>query len=223
MAVLDIDFKAANAVAAELGERGLAIQADITDEKAVQRAFAKVVETWGGLDLLVSNAGLARVSSVEAMDAKDWDQSFAVNAQGHFLCSREAARIFRAQGLGGGMVFISSKNVLAPGKDFAAYSASKAAQTQLAKVLALELAEIQVRVNCVTPDGVFDDSRLWDEIRESRARAHGIKAAELEDFYVKRNLLKRKVMPADVAEAVAFLASERASKTTGTLFPWMEA
>ncbi len=219
VALLDLDLKAARAAAAPLGDRGLALRADISDESQVAAAFAAVVERWGGLDLLVSNAGLARCAPVMDMDVKDWDLSFSVNARGHFLCSREAARIFKAQGLGGNMVFISSKNVLAPGKDFAAYSASKAAQTQLAKVLALELAPINVRVNCVTPDGVFEDSRLWDAIRDERARAHGIPASKLKDFYVSRNLLKREVRPADVAEAVAFLASERSSKTTGSLLP----
>jgi rhamnulose-1-phosphate aldolase/alcohol dehydrogenase len=217
VALIDVDAKAVEALARELGDRGLAIACDISDENAVEKAFEKVLLKWGGLDLLVSNAGLARSSPVASMDLKDWEASFRVNARGHFLCSRQAARIFQAQGLGGSMVFVSSKNVLAPGKDFAAYSASKAAQTQLAKVLALELAPHQVRVNCVMPDGVFEDSRLWDAIRQSRAKAHGIRPSELEDFYVQRNLLKSQVRPIDVAEAVLYLASERASKTTGAL------
>lgn len=217
VAILDLDLKAAQAVAAGLGDGGLAIRCDVSNEAAVKRAFAQVVQAWGGLDLLVSNAGLARVASVAKMALKDWEQSFAVNARGHFLCCREAARIFKAQGIGGNVVVVSSKNVLAPGKDFGAYSASKAAQTQLSKVLALELAEFGVRVNCVTPDGVFEDSRLWDGIREGRAKAHGISPSALEAFYVNRNLLKRQIRPADVAEAVLFLASERSSRTTGTL------
>jgi NAD(P)-dependent dehydrogenase (short-subunit alcohol dehydrogenase family) len=219
VALLDIDFKATKILAEGIGSQALAIACDISDERSVRNAFEQVILTFGGLDLLVSNAGLARSAPVEKLPLKDWEASFAVNARGHFLCAKEASKIIKAQGLGGAMVFISSKNVLAPGKDFAAYSSSKAAQTQLAKVLALELAEYQVRVNCVTPDGVFEDSRLWDGIRESRAKANGIKASQLEDFYVQRSLLKRRVSPADVAEAVLFLASERASKTTGTLFP----
>src|SRR5690606_20954058 len=138
-------------------------------------SFKKVTETWGGLDLLVSNAGLARVGSVDSLSLKDWEESFAVNATGHFLCARAAAKILIKQNIGGAMVFVSSKNVLAPGKDFAASSASKAAQTQLAKVLALELGERKVRVNSVTPDGIFEDSGLWDRILEGRAKSYGLK------------------------------------------------
>jgi rhamnulose-1-phosphate aldolase/alcohol dehydrogenase len=217
VALLDKDLKAARAVAHELGSQGLAISCDISDEASVKKAFEEVVKAWGGLDLLINNAGLATCASVDTTELRDWENSFAVNARGHFLCGRAAARIFKMQGIGGAMVFVSSKNVLSPGKDFAAYSASKAAQTQLAKVLALELAQDQVRVNCVMPDGVFEDSRLWDGIRESRAKAHGIRPQDLEKFYVGRNLLKRQVRPSDVAEAVLFLCSERSSRTTGSL------
>lgn len=219
VALLDLDFKAAAAAAAEIGPQAMAIRCDVSSEIQVKKAFEQVVLRWGGLDIFISNAGLAKVSPVDSMKLSDWESSFAVNARGHFLCSREAARIFKAQGIGGSIVVVSSKNVLSPGKDFGAYSASKAAQTQLAKVMAIELAEIGVRVNSVTPDGVFEDSRLWDSIREGRSRAHGIKPSELEEFYMKRNLLKRRVRPSDVADAVFFLASERSSRTTGTLLP----
>ena len=217
VALLDRDRKGLRALASQMGERALGVPCDVTQEAQVRGAFQKVVRRWGGMDLLVNNAGLARCAPVETAPLSDWEASFAVNATGQFLCAREAARIFMAQGMGGAMVFVSSKNVLAPGKDFSAYSASKAAQTQLAKVLALELAKDQVRINCVLPDGVFEDSRLWDGIRESRARAHGIRPEALEDFYTQRNLLQKKVRPRDVAEAVLFLASQRSSRTTGAL------
>jgi rhamnulose-1-phosphate aldolase/alcohol dehydrogenase len=220
VAVLDRDVKSAQAVAALLpAGLGLAIACDITSEAAVAKAVQQVVMTWGGLDIVVHNAGIARTSSVEKLSKKDWDESLAVNATGHFLVAKAAAQVLRVQGTGGSMVFVSSKNVLAPGKDFAAYSASKAAQTQLAKVLALELAPIQVRVNAVTPDGVFEDSGLWEAIGPSRAKTQGVRPEDLPDFYRKRNLLSRPVRPDDVAEAVLYLASERASRTTGTLFP----
>jgi NAD(P)-dependent dehydrogenase (short-subunit alcohol dehydrogenase family) len=113
-------------------------------------------------------------------------------------------------------VFVATKNVMAPGKDFAAYSAAKAAEAQLAKVAAIEGGPHGIRANIVSPDAVFRDSGLWsDEVRRERARAQGIEVAGLEEFYRKRNLLAVSVLPEDVAEAVLFLASDRAAKTTG--------
>jgi rhamnulose-1-phosphate aldolase/alcohol dehydrogenase len=222
--VLDKDENAAAAVAAAINSlqgsgRALALAADICDEGQVRAAMDALLTQWGGLDVLVNNAGIARTGAVERLSVEDWRISLEVNATGHFIVAREAAKVMRAQGLGGSMVFVSSKNVTSPGKDFAAYSASKAAQTQLAKVLAQEVAGMGVRVNCVTPDGVFEDSGLWEQIGPSRAKAQGVNAAQLKDHYVQRNLLKREVRPSDVAEAVLFLASERSSRTTGTLLP----
>src|SRR3989338_8047134 len=129
-------------------------------------------------------------------------------------------RVLIAQGLGGCLVFVATKNVMSPGKDFAAYSASKAAEAQLAKVLALEGAPHGIRSNIVNPDAVFQDSKLWsEEVRRERAAAQGIGVDQLEDFYRGRNLLPTplgaRILPEDVAEAVLFLASDRASKTTG--------
>jgi NAD(P)-dependent dehydrogenase (short-subunit alcohol dehydrogenase family) len=220
VAVLDRDAKSARAVAALLpAGQGLAVACDITSEAAVNKAVQAVVSYWGGLDLVVHNAGIARTSPVEKLEKAEWDLSLAVNATGHFLVAKASAKVLRAQGTGGSMVFVSTKNVLSPGKDFAAYSASKAAQTQLAKVLALELAPIQVRVNAVTPDGIFEDSGLWESVGPDRAKTQGIKFEHLADFYRQRNLLARQVRPGDVAEAVLYLASERASRTTGTLLP----
>ncbi|HXC65620.1 MAG TPA: SDR family oxidoreductase, partial [bacterium] len=224
VAVLDIDAKSAADVAEGIETqhgpgRALGLQVDITDEVAVATGLEAVLQAWGGLDVLVNNAGIARTGAVEGLSLKDWNASLAVNATGHFLVARAAAKIFRSQGLGGSMVFVSSKNVLSPGKDFGAYSASKAAQTQLAKVLAQELAPLGVRVNCVTPDAVFEDSGLWEAIGPGRAAAQGVDPAKLNQFYVQRNLLKREVRPQDVAEAVLFLAGERSSRTTGTLLP----
>jgi len=164
----------------------------------------------------VSNAGMAHSAPIDRMALADWERSFAVNATGHFLVTREALRVLEAQGLGGSLVYVATKNVMAPGKDFAAYSAAKAAEAQLAKVAAIEGGAHGIRANIVNPDAVFRDSRLWsDEIREERARAQGITVAEIEEFYRKRNLLGVFVLPDDVAEAVLFLASDRAAKTTG--------
>jgi NAD(P)-dependent dehydrogenase (short-subunit alcohol dehydrogenase family) len=165
---------------------------------------------------LVSNAGIAHSAPVARMALADWERSFAVNATGHFLVAREAMRMLARQGLGGALVYVATKNVMSPGKDFAAYSASKAAEAQLAKVLALEGAPLGVRSNIVNPDAVFQDSRLWsDAIRRERAAAQGIAVEHLEEFYRTRNLLGTAIRPEDVAEAVLFLAADRSSRTTG--------
>jgi NAD(P)-dependent dehydrogenase (short-subunit alcohol dehydrogenase family) len=168
----------------------LGLEMDVTREASVRAAFESTVLAYGGLDILVSNAGIAHGAPVARMELVDWERSFAVNATGHFIVAREAMRILMAQGLGGALVFVATKNVMSPGKDFAAYSAAKAAEAQLAKVLALEGAPHGIRSNIVNPDAVFQDSGLWSEaIRRERAAAQGIAVDQLEDFYRRRNLL----------------------------------
>jgi NAD(P)-dependent dehydrogenase (short-subunit alcohol dehydrogenase family) len=219
----DRDGEGAGAVAAAIAaahgpEKAIGIPLDVTDEASVEAGFEAAALAYGGLDIVVSNAGIAHVSPIERLLKRDWDRSLAVNATGHFLVSRAALRLLREQGLGGSVVVVGTKNVLAPGKDFGAYSASKAAQVQLARVLAIEAGADRIRVNLVHPDAVFQDSGLWsEEIRAERARAHGIAVEELEDFYRRRNLLGEKVTPEDVAEAVLWLASDRSSRTTGCI------
>jgi rhamnulose-1-phosphate aldolase/alcohol dehydrogenase len=219
--VTDIDAKGAAGVADDIvrsvgAGRAIGLGVDVTSESAVRAAFEEIVLTYGGLDIVVSNAGIAHGAAVAAMQLEDWERSFAVNARGHFLVAREAMRVLMAQGLGGALVFVATKNVMSPGKDFAAYSASKAAEAQLAKVLALEGAPHGIRSNIVNPDAVFQDSKLWsEEIRRERAAAQGISVDQLEDFYRKRNLLGARILPEDVAQAVLFLASDRSAKTTG--------
>ena len=221
----DIDLEktrmAADAINQKAGEaNAAAVRMDVTSEASVRKAFDEAVRAYGGLDILVSNAGIAKSSPVDRLSLPDWDRSIAVNATGHFLVCREAVHIFKEQGLGGNIVVVATKNVLAPGKDFGAYSASKAAQAQLSRILAIEGAEDGIRVNLVNPDGVFQESGLWSkEIREERAKAHGIAIEKLEAFYAQRNLLKLKILPGDVAEAVLFFASDRSSKTTGAILP----
>jgi NAD(P)-dependent dehydrogenase (short-subunit alcohol dehydrogenase family)/ribulose-5-phosphate 4-epimerase/fuculose-1-phosphate aldolase len=189
---------------------------DVSVESTADRAISAAVRAFGGLDIVVSNAGIARPARVEELTLADWEQSFAVNSRAHFLIARASMRLLRRQGLGGSIVFNASKNVLAPGKGFAAYSAAKASEAQLAKVLALEAADMGVRVNTLHPDAVFAGTKLWsDELRRERARAHSVAVEDLEAFYAERNLLKRAVRPADVAEAALFFASERSSRTTG--------
>lgn len=219
--VADLDQPGAEQVARELAEqhgpgRALGVAMDVTAEASVRSGIRAAVETYGGLDLVVSNAGIAPAGAIDQMALADWERSLAVNATGHFLVAREALRVLKAQGLGGSFVFVATKNVMAPGKDFAAYSAAKAAEAQLAKVLAIEGGPSGIRANIVNPDAVFRDSKLWsEEIRAERARAHGIDPGQLEEFYRTRNLLGVTVLPEDVAEAVLFLASDRSAKTTG--------
>ncbi|HEX6775415.1 MAG TPA: bifunctional rhamnulose-1-phosphate aldolase/short-chain dehydrogenase, partial [Methylomirabilota bacterium] len=209
--------KVADEVVAAVGSaRAIGLGMDVASEASVRAAFEEAVLAYGGLDIVVSNAGIAHSAPVDQMTLADWERSFAVNSTGHFLVAREGMRVLKAQGLGGAFVFVATKNVMSPGKDFAAYSAAKAAEAQLAKVLALEGGPHGIRSNIVNPDAVFRDSKLWSEdVRRERARAQGISVEQLEDFYRKRNILAAPILPEDVAEAVLFLASERSAKTTG--------
>jgi rhamnulose-1-phosphate aldolase/alcohol dehydrogenase len=219
--VADLDEEGATRVAHEIvtqagPARARAVHMDVTSEQAVQDAMLAAVETFGGLDVVVSNAGVAHSAPLDVMALADWEKSFAVNARGHFLVTREALRVLKAQRLGGSLVFVATKNVMAPGKDIAAYSAAKAAEAQLAKAAAIEGGPHGIRANIVNPDAVFRDSGLWSEVvRRERARAQGIELADLEEFYRKRNLLGAAILPEDVAEAVLFFASDRSAKTTG--------
>ncbi len=219
--VTDMDCAAAENVAKSIcaarGEgRAAAFALDVTDEAAVDAAFARAALLYGGIDILVSNAGIALPAAVHELALTDWQRSFAVNATGHFLVARAAVRLLRRQGLGSSIVFVASKNVPAPGKDFGAYSAAKAAETQLARVLAIENGEAGIRVNILHPDAVFRGTNLWSqEVREQRARAQGIAVEEIEEFYRKRNLMQVSVTPDDVAEAALFFASDHSSRTTG--------
>jgi rhamnulose-1-phosphate aldolase/alcohol dehydrogenase len=221
VAIGDVDADSAQRAADEVTKavgagRALGLAMDVTSEASVRAAFEATVLAWGGLDILVSNAGVAHSAPVDRMALADWERSFAVNATGHFLVAREAMRVLMRQGIGGSLVFVATKNVMSPGKDFAAYSAAKAAEAQLAKVLALEGAPHGIRSNIVNPDAIFQDSKLWsEEIRRERAAAQGIGVEQLEDFYRTRNLLGARILPEDVAQAVLFLASDRAAKTTG--------
>ena len=192
---------------------------DVGDEASVRKAFEKCVLTFGGLDVVFSNAGVAKSSAIKDLKLPDWELSLKVNATGHFLVARETVKIMRSQGLGGSFILNATKNVTAPGKDFASYSAAKAASVQLARILAIEHGADGIRVNIVNPDAIFNGSKLWDNMGKERAKSYGIKFDELQDFYAQRNLLKTKVWAEDVAEAVLFLASPRASKTTGAMLP----
>jgi NAD(P)-dependent dehydrogenase (short-subunit alcohol dehydrogenase family) len=216
-----VDEARATAAAKESSNAGqcLASGLDVTDEQAVTRAFERACLEFGGVDIVVSNAGYAQQGRLADLELADWERSFAVNARGHFLMTRAALRLFRRQGIGGSIVFIGTKNVTDPGAEFGAYSASKAAEVQLARVAAIEGGPLGVRVNIVNPDAIFAGSHLWDHLRDERARAHGVAPDRLEDFYKQRSLLGVEVRAEDVAEAALFLASDRSSRTTGAMLP----
>ncbi len=225
VAVTDLDREGALSLAEELVRthgmgRAMACAMDVTSEDEVSAAFNRTRLAYGGLDILVSNAGIAPVGAIDRLSLRDWQRAFDINSTGHFLAARETVRIMREQAVGGSLVFIGTKNVPSPGKDFGAYSASKAAEVQLAKVLAIENGEFGIRCNVVNPDAVFEGSNLWSrEVREQRAGAHGIEVDEIEEFYRHRNLLRERITAADVAETVLFLAGDRSAKTTGAMIP----
>jgi rhamnulose-1-phosphate aldolase/alcohol dehydrogenase len=223
--VTDVDLTLAEEVARSIVarnglRRAIALRLDVASEDDVERAFEETVRAYGGVDVVVSNAGISSFGSLDSLPASEWDRSFAVNARGHFLVSRAALRIMKEQGTGGSIVFNASKNVTAPGKDFGAYSVSKAAEAQLCRIVALEGGELGIRANMLNPDAIFGGSRFWsDEMRSMRAQAYGIDSDRLPDFYRNRTLLKVEVTADDVAEAALFLAGPRSAKTTGAMLP----
>jgi rhamnulose-1-phosphate aldolase/alcohol dehydrogenase len=191
---------------------------DVVDEDGVAAGFARAYVEFGGLDILVSNAGISSSAPIEDTPVEMWDRNLDILGKGYFLASREAFRLFRRQKLGGSVVFIASKNGLAASPNAAAYCTAKAAEIHLARCLALEGAEAGIRVNVVNPDAVLRGSKIWSsDWREARAAAYNMKPDELEEHYRKRSMLKRSVFPEDIAEAVYFLASDLASKSTGNI------
>jgi rhamnulose-1-phosphate aldolase/alcohol dehydrogenase len=196
--------------------RAVVVPGDMTSERDVAELVAASVESFGGLDAIVSNAGVAVTGRLEELSTDEWERSMAVNAGSHFLLTRAAWPVLKAQGIGGSLVYVASKNAFSPGAGFGAYSAAKAAEIQVARIAALEGGELGIRSNVVNPDAIFGGSRLWsEELRRERAREHGVEPDELESFYAGRNLLRHRVTSADVAEAVAFLVSDRSRATTG--------
>ncbi len=217
--VCDLDEEGAREVTEGLPQPAIAARSDVTDEGEVARAYRRAVLEYGGVDVVVSNAGLASSAPIEETSVEMWDKNHAVLAKGYFLVAREAFRIMKEQGVGGSVVFVASKNSVAAGKNAAAYSSAKAAELHLARCLAEEGVTESILVNTVNPDAVLQGSRIWDSSwRTERAQAYGIEPEELEEFYKQRNTLKVNVTPENVAEAVLFFASEaRSSRTTGNV------
>lgn len=191
---------------------------DVTKESEVETAFRSAVTAYGGIDILVSNAGIASSAPVEETTLAMWNKNLSVMATGYFLVSREAYKLMMAQGIGGSIVFVSSKNALVASKNASAYCTAKASELHLARCLALEGAAHGIRVNCVNPDAVLQGSRIWQgDWKKERAEAYGLTEDQLDDHYRNRSLLKRSVLPDDIAEGVYFFASERAAKSTGNI------
>ncbi|MCA0045970.1 bifunctional rhamnulose-1-phosphate aldolase/short-chain dehydrogenase [Mesorhizobium sp. B283B1A] len=191
---------------------------NVTSEDQVVAGFAETAVEFGGIDILVSNAGLASSAPIEQTTLALWNKNMDILSTGYFLVSREAFRLFRVQKIGGNVVFVASKNGLAASPNAAAYCTAKAAEIHLARCLALEGAEAQIRVNVVNPDAVLRGSKIWTgEWKEQRAAAYKMSTDDLEEHYRSRSMLKRSVFPEDIAEAIYFFASDMSAKSTGNI------
>ncbi|MGH9339444.1 MAG: bifunctional aldolase/short-chain dehydrogenase [Acidobacteriota bacterium] len=226
VAVTDLPGEHLDSFTADLesrfGPRALGVPLDVTDPESVMQALEAIILNWGGLDVAVINAGAALVSSLEEMDLEAFRRLEKINLDGTLNILSEAARHFRTQATGGDVVLISTKNVFSPGAKFGAYSATKAAAHQLARIASMELAEMDVRVNMVAPDAIFGEgarkSGLWAEVGPERMRARGLDEKGLEDYYRNRNLLKARITATHVARAVLFFVT-RQTPTTGATLP----
>ncbi|MGE6718054.1 bifunctional aldolase/short-chain dehydrogenase [Peribacillus frigoritolerans] len=211
--------KVADEINKEYGEiRAAAFKMDVTSEEQVQDAFEKSALTFGGIDIIVNNAGLATSSPFDETTLKEWNLNMNVLGTGYFLVAREAFKQMKQQGTGGNMVFVGSKNSVYAGKNASAYSSVKALETHLARCIAVEGGVFGIRVNSVLPDAVLQGSSIWGSgWRQERAAAYGIEPDQLEDHYKKRTTLLVNIFPEDIAESIAFFASSKADKTTGCM------
>ncbi|WP_217545154.1 bifunctional aldolase/short-chain dehydrogenase [Streptomyces sp. GbtcB6] len=220
--VADLNAESAAGVAEELGgaDRAVAVTVDVTDEEQIAAAFRAAALAFGGVDLVVNNAGISISKPLLETSARDWDLQHDIMARGSFLVSREAARVMIAQGIGGDIVYIASKNAVFAGPNNIAYSATKADQAHQVRLLAAELGEHGIRVNGVNPDGVVRGSGIfaggWGA---QRAAVYGVEEAKLGEFYAQRTILKREVLPEHVANAVFALTGGELSHTTGLHVP----
>lgn len=221
--VADLNLEGAEKVATEINEkyganRALAVKMDVTNEEAVQEAFKQTALAFGGVDIIVNNAGLATSSPIDETTLQEWNLNMNVLGTGYFLVAREAFKQMKEQAIGGSMVFVGSKNSVYAGKNAAAYSSVKALETHLARCIAAEGGEYGIRVNSVLPDAVLQGSAIWgSRWREERAAAYGIEPDQLEEHYRKRTTLLVNIYPKDIADSIAFFASSKSDKTTGCM------
>ena len=227
VALADLDSQRLERIVGRLETRygvgiALGVVMDVTDESSVRDGFARTVQMFGGVDVVVLNAGIAHVAPIEELEVEDFRRVMDVNATGYLLFMREGIRVLKRQRLGGHIIINASKNVFGPGKDFGAYSASKAAGHQLGKVAAIELAPQDIRVNMINADAIFGDrevpSGLWAAVGPDRARSRGMTQQELIEYYRNRNLLRVRIHGRHVGNAVVFFAAN-ATPTTGATLP----
>jgi len=219
----DIDAEALERAAQNLsGRHGRdvvrTVSMNVTKEEEVIAALAHAAAEFGGIDILVSNAGIASSAPVEQTTLELWNRNMDILSTGYFLVSRETFKVLRAQGMGGSVIFVASKNGLAASPNASAYCTAKAAEIHLARCLALEGAEAGIRVNVVNPDAVLRGSKIWSgEWLDQRASTYKTDKEGLEEMYRQRSMLKRSVFPEDIAEGVYFFASDLSSKSTGNI------
>jgi NAD(P)-dependent dehydrogenase (short-subunit alcohol dehydrogenase family) len=203
-------------------ERVIGIGLDVTDKDSVTNGFQSVIDTWGKINIVVINAGIALVSTLIEMDIEAFRKLERVNVEGTLLTLAEAGRRFIKQATGGDIIIMSTKNVPSPSAGFGAYSATKAACHQLGRIASLEFAQYDVRVNMIAPDAVFSEGKyksgLWETVGAERMKARGMDQKQLREYYRNRNLLKTNIAGREVANAVLFFAT-RQTPTTGATIP----
>jgi NAD(P)-dependent dehydrogenase (short-subunit alcohol dehydrogenase family) len=216
----DLDEKGAAELAAELDGQALAVRLDVSDEAQVEAAFRAAALAFGGVDLLINNAGISISRSLLETSLEDYERLHQVIDRGSFLVSRAFARQAVAQGLGGDVIYVISKNSVVAGPNNVAYSTTKAAQLHQMRLLAAELAVHDIRVNGVNPDAVIQGSKIFAGAwGEDRAATYGVTREKLGDYYAQRTLLKREVVPDDIAAACFVLVAGDLAKTTGHVIP----
>lgn len=223
LVIADIDEKALSERVAAITKRhgrdaAIGVKLDVTDEAAVIASFEETARAFGGVDIVVSNAGIASASPVEDTSLRLWQKNMDILATGYFLVSREAFRLMQRQNIGGAIIFVASKNGLAASAGASAYCAAKASEIHLARCLALEGAAHGIRVNTVNPDAVLRGSKIWEgEWRQQRAASNKVGEDQLEEVYRQRSMLKLSVFPEDIAEGIYFFASDLSAKSTGNI------
>lgn len=221
VAMLDINEENLQTAKEDIAQKGdldriLTVRCDITDEDDVTHAVQSTVKQFGKLNIAINNAGVSVSVPSDECTLEEWNWVMGVNCTGSFLVSRESIKVFKQQKTGGVLVYVNSDNSLKPSKHFLAYNSSKAAVLHMARTIANEFGPDNIRANSVLPGAVFGGSAMWtQELREARAMIHGFHPDKLEDEYKKNNALGVIIDPAEIAELVVFLSSDRSAKMTG--------